>query len=82
MKGRVSFIFGIIGITISFFLKESEFSKTILKISLGIIVAVLIDFIVFIIENRKRINILKTLIIKRNQPISGESAQSGPLIPR
>lgn len=69
MKGKVSLFFGLVGIILCLFLKESEFSKTLLKISLGIIVAVLIDFIVFIIENRKRLNILKTLIIKRNQPV-------------
>ena len=36
---------------------------------MGFVVGGLIEFIVFIIENRKRCGVLKTLIIKRNQPV-------------
>lgn len=69
MKGKVSFIIGLIGLAVCFFLKENEPRNTIFKISLGFVVSGLIEFIVFIIENKKRWGVLKTLIIKRNQPV-------------
>ncbi len=69
MKGKVSFVIGLIGFAVCFFLKEDEPRNTIFKISLGFVAGGLIEFIVFIIENRKRWSVLKTLIIKRNQPV-------------
>ena len=69
MKGKVSFVIGLIGFVVCFFLKEDEPKNTIFKISLGFVAGGLIEFIVFIIENRKRWSVLKTLIIKRNQPV-------------
>ncbi len=69
MKGKVSFVIGLIGFAVCFFLKEDEPKSTIFKISLGFVAGGLIEFIVFIIENRKRWSVLKTLIIKRNQPV-------------
>ena len=68
MKGKVSFIIGLIGFAVCFFLKEDELMNTIFKISLGFVGGGLIEFVVFIIENRKRWGVLKTLIINRNQP--------------
>lgn len=69
MKGKVSFAIGLIGFIVSFFLHGDEPKNTIFKISLGFVVAGLIEFIAFLIENRKRWGVLKTLILKRNQPV-------------
>lgn len=69
MKGKVSFVIGLIGFAVCFFLTEDEPKNTIFKISLGLVAGGLIEFIVFIIENRKRWSVLKTLIIRRNQPV-------------
>jgi len=69
MKGKVSFIIGLIGFSVCFFLKEDEPRNTIFKISLGFVLGGVIDFVVFIIENKKHWGVLKTLIIKRNQPV-------------
>ncbi len=69
MKVKVSFVIGLIGFAVCFFLQEDEPKNTIFKISLGFVAGGLIEFIVFIIENRKRWSVLKTLIIKRNQPV-------------
>lgn len=69
MKGKVSFVIGMIGFIVFFFLKQDEPKTTIFKISIGIVLSSFIEFVVFIIENKKRWSILKTLIIKRNQPI-------------
>lgn len=69
MKGKVSFIIGLIGFAVCFFLKENEPRNTIFKIALGFVIGGIIEFIVFIIENKKRWGVLKTLIFKRNQPV-------------
>lgn len=69
MKGKVSFIIGLLGFIICIFFKEGEPRNTIFKIALGFVVGGLIEFIVFIIENRNKWDILKTLLIKRNQPV-------------
>ena len=69
MKGRVSFFIGLSGIAVCFFLHGGDLKDTIFKISLGFVVGGFIEFIVFIIENRKKWGVLKTLIIKRNQPV-------------
>ena len=69
MKGKVSFIIGLIGFAVCFFLKEGEPRNTIFKIALGFVIGGIIEFIVFIIENKKRWGVLKTLIFKRNQPV-------------
>lgn len=69
MKGKVSFIIGLIGFLVCFLLKESELKSTIFKISLGFVIGGLVELFAFIIENRKHWGILKTLVIKRNQPV-------------
>lgn len=69
MKGKVSFVIGLIGILVCVFLREDEPKNTIFKISLGFVIGGLIEFIVFILENRKKWGVLKTLIIKRNRPV-------------
>ncbi len=69
MKGKVSFIIGLLGLLVCFFLKGDEPKMTIFKISLGLCIGGLIEFIVFIIENKKKWGVLKTLIFRRNQPV-------------
>lgn len=69
MKGTISFIIGLLGVSICLFLKEGEHRNTIFKIGLGLVIGGFIEFVVFIIENKKRWDVLKTLIVKRNQPI-------------
>jgi len=69
MKGKVSFIIGLIGFAVCFFLKDDEPKNTIFKISLGFVAGGLIEFIVFIIENRKRWNLLKTKFFKSSKPV-------------
>ncbi|MDX3917221.1 hypothetical protein H8S90_01030 [Olivibacter sp. SDN3] len=69
MKGKVSFIIGILGFAICFFLESGESKATIFKISLGFVLGSLIEFIVFLVENRRRWGMLKTFIIKPNKPV-------------
>ncbi len=69
MKGKVSFVIGLIGFAVCFFLKGDEPKNTIFKISLGFVAGGLIEFIVFIIENRKRLNLFKTKIFKSSKPV-------------
>lgn len=69
MKGKVSFIIGLIGFAVCLFLNEDELRSTIFKISLGFVISGLIEFIVFVIENRKRWNLFKTKIFKSSKPV-------------
>ncbi|RZJ89751.1 MAG: hypothetical protein EOO20_10100 [Chryseobacterium sp.] len=69
MKGKVSFTLGILGLITSYFLAGDEPKSTIFKISLGLVVAGIVEFLVFLYENRKRWNLLKTLVIKPNSPV-------------
>lgn len=69
MKGIVSFSIGLIGLILCLFLVDNEPKMTIFKIALGFIVGGIIEFIVFIIENRNRWNVMKTLVLKRSKPV-------------
>lgn len=69
MKGKVSFIFGLIGFCLCYFLPNTDLRSTIFKISLGLAIGGLIEFVVFIFENRSRWGVIKTFLIKRNQPV-------------
>lgn len=69
MKGKVTFVIGLLGFTACLFLGANEPGNTTFKISLGLVLAAFIDFTVFIIEHRKKWGVLKTLFIKRNQPV-------------
>jgi hypothetical protein len=69
MKGKISFIIGVIGFTVCFFLSEGELKNTIFKISLGFVVGGFIEFIAFIIENRERWNLFKTKIFNTSKPV-------------
>ena len=69
MKGKVSFIIGLLGFITCIFLKEGEPRNTVFKIALGFVIGGLIELLVFVIENRNKWGIIKTLFINRNQPI-------------
>lgn len=67
-KGKINFIIGVLGAVSCFFLNE-EIKGTVSKISIGLLCASIIDFIVFLYENRKRWKLLQTKIWKRNVPV-------------
>lgn len=71
MKGKVSFIVGIIGFVIYYFLDATQkgVRETILKISLGFLVGGFIEFIAYILENKKRWNVISAKIIKPNKEV-------------
>lgn len=69
MKGKVSFVIGVIGFAACIFLKTGEPNNTIFKISLGFVVGGLIEFIVFVLENKKQWGIFKSLMVNRNKPV-------------
>lgn len=69
MKGKVSFALGIIGIIISIFLHDGDVKGTLFKIALGFVTGAVVEFIVFLVENKKHWILFKTKIIKRNKPI-------------
>jgi len=68
MKGKITFITGIIFFVASLFFKNS-LGQTIAKMSYGFLIGGVIEFVVFIIENKNRINLFKTLLFKRNSPV-------------
>lgn len=69
MKGKVSLGLGTLGLISCFFLAVDEPRSTVFKISLGLVISSLIEGCVFLIENRKKWNLFKTLILKRNQRV-------------
>ncbi len=69
MKGKISFIIGILGLISYMFITSIEVKSTILKIALGFVVSGIIEFTAFIVENKERWGVMKTKIYKRNQPV-------------
>jgi hypothetical protein len=70
VKGKINFMIGMIGMMACvFFLEDKETQGIISKISIGLLLASFIDFIVFIYENRKRWKLLKTMVFNRNQRV-------------
>lgn len=69
MKGKVSFSIGVIGLIVCFFLKEGEWQGAILKISLGLTAGGLIEFFAFLIQNRKRWNLLITKVFRPSKAV-------------
>lgn len=69
MKGKVSFIVGLIGLIFWFFLKDIGWKSSISKISFGLIVASFIEFFIFIFENKKHWNLFKTKFYKTSRPV-------------
>lgn len=68
-KGILSFIIGCLGLVGSYFLNGDEPKGTISKISLGFVIGGVLEFMVYLYENRKRWNLLITTIYKRNKPV-------------
>jgi hypothetical protein len=69
MKGKISFLLGLVGLITCLFLDGGEPRATIFKIGLGFVISGTIEFSAFLIENRKKWNILKTIVFKRNQSV-------------
>ncbi len=69
MKGKISFLLGCAGLIACIFLKVAEPRGTVFKISLGFVIGGFVEFITFLVENRKQWNILKTLVFKSKQPV-------------
>lgn len=69
MRSKIVFLIGLVGVVISIFLTNNEISSSLFKISLGFIIGALVDFIIFLIENKKNWNLFKTKLLKRNKPI-------------
>lgn len=68
-KGKVSFTIGSLGLVSCFFLHEGEVKDTVLKISLGLVIAVVLEVTVFIYEHKKKWNLIKTKLWKPNAPV-------------
>jgi hypothetical protein len=69
VKGKISFVIGILGLVSCVFLERGETQGTVFKIALGLAIASCIDFIVFIFENKKRWKLLWPKIWKPNKPV-------------
>ncbi|OCX54176.1 hypothetical protein BEL04_07890 [Mucilaginibacter sp. PPCGB 2223] len=69
LKGKISFIIGIAGFIACIFIKAADVKSTIFKIALGFVLGGAIDLIVFLVENKKHWNLLKTKIFNPNQPV-------------
>lgn len=69
MKGKVGFIIGLCGLLVYFFLQDGDWRNTISKISIGLIVGAIIEFTIYIIENRKLWNLFKTKIFNTSKPV-------------
>lgn len=69
MKGKVSFSIGVIGLIACFFLKQGDWQAAILKIAVGLAAGGVIEFIAFLIQNRKRLNVLMTKIFRASKPV-------------
>ncbi|GGB64318.1 hypothetical protein GCM10007424_00230 [Flavobacterium suaedae] len=68
-KGKVSFTLGGLGLVSCFFLDEGELKDTILKISLGLVIAVVLEVIIFLYEHRKKWSLIKTKFWKPNASV-------------
>lgn len=69
MKGKISFLLGCAGLITCIFLETGELKSTIFKIGLGFVIGGIIEFAAFLIESRKKWNVLKTMVYKRNQKV-------------
>ena len=69
LKGTVSFVIGVVGFLACIFLPQGDFRDTVFKIALGFVLGGMIDFMVFLVENRKHWNLFKTKIFKSSKPV-------------
>lgn len=68
-KGLLSFVLGVVTFIACMFWRDQEPRNTILKISIGFVVGGIIEFIAYLIDNRKKWKLLTTLVINRNKRI-------------
>jgi SMODS-associated NUDIX domain len=69
MKGKVSFLLGILGLISAIFISDTDAKGTVFKIALGFVSGAIIELIVYLFENRKNWKFFKTLFLKPNKPI-------------
>lgn len=69
IKGKINFVIGAVGLLACAFLFSGDVQSTIFKIALGLVIASVIEFIVFIFENKKKWKLLVTKIWKPNTPV-------------
>ncbi len=69
VKGGISLILGVFGLLCCLFIKDVEAKSTLFKLALGFVAAGIIEFIVFLYENRKKWNLFITKIYKSRQPV-------------
>ncbi len=69
IKGVISLILGVLGALSCIFIKDIEARGTVFKLALGFVIAGIIEFIVFLYENRKRWNLYATKIYKCGKPV-------------
>lgn len=69
IKGAISLILGGIGLLCCLFIKDTEIKGTLFKLAIGVVAAGVIEFMVFLYENRKRWNLFMTKVYKRKKPV-------------
>ncbi len=69
VKGKISFVIGVIGLVSCIFLSKGEVQGTVFKVSLGLVIAGCIDFVVFIFENKKKWKLMWPKVWKPNTPV-------------
>ncbi|PTT03057.1 hypothetical protein DBR11_03390 [Pedobacter sp. HMWF019] len=69
IKGTISSIIGLVAIVVCIFLGPGDLRSTIFKIAIGLLLGGLIDFIVYLWENRRRWNLIKAKILKAGKPV-------------
>lgn len=68
-RGIITLSLGMLGLASSFLLNKSEFQDAIFNIALGFIAASLLDFFIFILDNKERWKVIKPLFWKYNLPV-------------
>lgn len=69
VKGKINFVIGALGLVICGIFITGDIQSTVFKIALGLVIASIIDLVVFIYENKKRWKLLVTKIWKPNDPV-------------
>lgn len=69
LKGTISFMIGVAGLLLCWVLQTGELKSTLFKIAIGFVLAGIIDFIVFLFENKKHWKLYQTKIFKRSKPV-------------
>lgn len=69
LKILINLILGVLGILISWWVVPDIWKDTSFKVSIGLLIAWLVETLIFLISNWKRWRLYKTKIWKRNQPV-------------